>query len=138
MWSTQGKTLGKTKSTSTKGKAGVQTHTHPKVVLSYFEEFQRSRLEFSQTIAEFAVREGNTQRILENNTLKQLYPMLFDKVPSIKYSAILALARICSHSVKMSREVVEQKEFFPVLDMLVDDLQNENVFLITTIYLRGT
>ena len=93
-------------------------------VLSTFEEYQKERVQFVQTIAELARRPENIGPLQEAGAMKLLRPLLLDNVSSIQQSAALALARLAGYSAEIAETVVADQ----VLPQLIDSLSRQNRF----------
>ena len=93
-------------------------------VLSVFEQYQQSRVEFVQTVAELATRPQNIEALQNAGVLALLRPLLLDNVPSIQQSAALALGRLASYSDELAEAVVSQE----ILPQLVYSLSQQNRF----------
>ena len=52
-------------------------------VLQSFDEYQRARVKFVQTIAELATRPQNIEALQKSGVMALLRPLLLDNVPSI-------------------------------------------------------
>lgn len=93
-------------------------------VLSVFEQYQQSRVEFVQTVAELATRPQNIDALQNAGVLALLRPLLLDNVPSIQQSAALALGRLASYSDELAEAVVSHE----ILPQLVYSLSQQNRF----------
>ena len=77
-----------------------------KSVLQHFEEYQKSRVKFVQTIAELSTRPQNIEALQKAGVMGLLRPLLLDNVPSIQQTAALALGRLASFSDNLAEEIV--------------------------------
>jgi hypothetical protein len=80
-----------------------------KAVIQPFEEFQKARTIFVQTVAELAKNKSNIESLKSLNVMKLLGPLLADPVNSIRQSSALAISRLAKHSEEMASEVVDEK-----------------------------
>jgi len=80
-----------------------------KAVIQPFEEFQKARTIFVQTVAELAKNKSNIESLKSLNVMKLLGPLLADPVNSIRQSSALAISRLAKHSEEMATEVVDEK-----------------------------
>ena len=69
-----------------------------KAVLHVFEDYQKARISFVQTIAELSTRQQNVEALFSAGVMALLKPLLLDVVPSIQQSAALAIGRLASYS----------------------------------------
>jgi len=95
-----------------------------KIVLTAFEEYQKERVQFVQSIAELARQPQNIEALKESGVMKLLRPLLLDNVSSIQQSAALALARLASYSIPIAESIVTDQ----VLPQLIDSLSRQNRF----------
>lgn len=91
--------------------------------VSVFEQYQKARHQFVQTIADYACRPHTIDFLHQAGVMNLLKPLLMDCVPSIQQTAAIALGRIANHSDAMAEAVVE----FGVLPQLVYSLADQNV-----------
>ena len=96
----------------------------PRSVLQPFEEYQKGRIQFVQTIAELATRPQNIEALQKAGVMALLRPLLLDNVPSIQQTAALALGRLASYSPEMASEIVS----YNILPQLVYSLAEQNRF----------
>jgi hypothetical protein len=64
-----------------------------RAILTVFEKYQKERLGFVQTIADFASREHNIEVLQTAGVMALLKPLLGDPVPAIQQAAAVALGR---------------------------------------------
>lgn len=93
-------------------------------VLAAFEEYQKSRVQFVQNVAELATRPANIEPMVNAGVMGLLRPLLLDNVPSIQQSAALALGRLANYSDDLAEAVVQND----ILPQLVYSLSEQNVF----------
>jgi len=67
-----------------------------RAVLQPFEQYQKARVTFVQTVAELATRPQNIEALQSAGVMSLLRPLLLDNVPSISQSAALALGRLAN------------------------------------------
>ena len=92
-------------------------------VLQVFEQYQKSRVTFVQTVAELATRPQNIESLQNAGVMALLRPLLLDTVPSIQQSAALALGRLANYNDELAEEVVTND----ILPQLVYSLSEQNV-----------
>lgn len=95
-----------------------------KAVIQPFEEFQKARVMFVQTVAELANRAQNIDSLKKVGVVKLLGPLLSDPVTSIKQSAALALGRLAKQDEELATAVIEDKG--RILTQLLESLHSNN------------
>eukprot|EP00118_Oscarella_pearsei_P025807 m.308804 g.308804 ORF g.308804 m.308804 type:complete len:503 (+) comp44865_c0_seq1:76-1584(+) len=93
-------------------------------VLQVFEQYQKARTQFVQTIAEFSSRPANIELLQNAGVMALLRPLLLDVVPTIQQTAALALGRLANHSDDLAEAVVRGD----ILPQLVYSLAEQNRF----------
>jgi len=100
-----------------------------------FEQYQKSRSQFVQTIAEMASRPQNIELLQNAGVMSLLRPLLLDTVPSIQQTAALALGRLANYNDNLAEAVVKGD----ILPQLVYSLSEQNVLLLVlSFYLNNT
>lgn len=94
-----------------------------RAVLQPFEQYQKARVTFVQTIAELANRPQNIEALQSAGVMSLLRPLLLDNVPSISQSAALALGRLANMNEELAESVVNNE----ILPQLVMSLNEQNV-----------
>ena len=94
-----------------------------RAVLQPFEQYQKARVTFVQTIAELAHRPQNIEALQSAGVMSLLRPLLLDNVPSISQSAALALGRLANMNEELAESVVNNE----ILPQLVMSLNEQNV-----------
>ena len=95
-----------------------------RAVLQPFEEYQKARITFVQTIAELATRPQNIEALHSAGVMSLLRPLLSDSVPSIQQSAALAIGRLANFSEELADSVVQNE----IITQLISSLSNQNRF----------
>ncbi len=95
-----------------------------RAVLQVFENYQKARVAFVQSVADMASRPQNIEPLQNAGVMQLLRPLLLDNVPSIQQSAALALGRLAQHSDDLAEAVVTHE----VLPQLVYSLAEQNRF----------
>jgi hypothetical protein len=95
-----------------------------RAVLQPFEEYQKARITFVQTIAELATRSQNIEALHSAGVMSLLRPLLLDTVPSIQQSSALAIGRLANHSEELAESVVQND----IISQLISTLSNQNRF----------
>ena len=96
----------------------------PRSVLQPFEEYQKARTSFVQSIAELAQRPQNIEGLFSAGVMSLLRPLLNDEVPSIQQSAALAIGRLANHSEGLAESVINNK----IIHELIHYSSNQNRF----------
>ena len=93
-------------------------------VLQPFEEYQKARISFVQSIAELASRANNIEALHAAGAMALLRPLLLDSVPSIQQSAALAIGRLANYSEELAESVVQND----IITQLIYSLGKPNRF----------
>lgn len=99
-----------------------------------FEQYQKARTSFVQTVSELASRPQNIETLQNAGVMQLLRPLLLDIVPSIQQTAAIALGRLANYNDDLAEAVVKGD----ILPQLVYSLAEQNVsyiFFCTSIYL---
>uniref|UniRef100_A0A8C5I3J0 Sperm associated antigen 6 n=1 Tax=Gouania willdenowi TaxID=441366 RepID=A0A8C5I3J0_GOUWI len=88
-----------------------------------FDQYQKSRLQFVQTIADLSNNPQNIKSLEEAQVFSQLFPLMLDDVPSIQHNALLALGRMADHSKELAMIVV----MGDVLPQLIQSIPSQNL-----------
>ncbi|XP_053778414.1 sperm-associated antigen 6 isoform X2 [Desmodus rotundus] len=95
-----------------------------KHVLQVFEQYQKARTQFVQTVAELATRPKNIETLQNAGVMSLLRPLLLDVVPTIQQTAVLALGRLANYNDDLAEAVVKGD----ILPQLVYSLAEQNRF----------
>lgn len=90
-----------------------------------FEQYQKARLTFVQSVADLATRPQNIETLQNAGVMALLRPLLLDVVPSVQQTAALALGRLANYSDHLAEAVVRGD----ILPQLVYSLAEQNVNL---------
>lgn len=93
-------------------------------VLQVFEQYQKSRTQFVQTVAELASRPQNIETLQNAGVMQLLRPLLLDVVPTVQQTAALALGRLANFNDDLAEAVVKGD----ILPQLVYSLAEQNRF----------
>ncbi|XP_071341521.1 sperm-associated antigen 6 [Trachinotus anak] len=93
-------------------------------IIQVFEQYQKARMQFVQTIADLATRPQNIEILQNAGVMSMLRPLMLDVVPSIQQTAALALGRLAEHSDDLAEAVVKED----ILPQLVNSLASQNRF----------
>ncbi len=95
-----------------------------RAVLQPFEEYQKSRIVFVQSIAELASKSQNIETLHSAGVMSLLRPLLLDSVPSIQQSSALAIGRLANHSEILAESVISND----IITQLIQNLSLQNKF----------
>ncbi|TRZ00293.1 hypothetical protein DNTS_009902 [Danionella cerebrum] len=93
-------------------------------ILQVFEQYQKARTQFVQTVADLATRSQNTETLQNAGVMSLLRPLLLDGVPAIQQTAALALGRLANCNDDLAEAVVKGD----ILPQLVYSLAEQNRF----------
>ncbi|XP_053714631.1 sperm-associated antigen 6-like [Synchiropus splendidus] len=93
-------------------------------IIQVFEQYQKSRMHFVQTIADLAVRPQNIEVLQNAGVVSLLRPLILDVVPGVQQTAALALGRLADHSDELAEAVVKGE----ILPQLIHSLVSHNRF----------
>ena len=88
-----------------------------------FEQYQRARCQFVQSVAEQACHPSCVEPLQSCGALCLLRPLLLDTVPCIQQTAALAIGRLANYSCEMAQAVV----CADILPQLIYSLGQQNV-----------
>lgn len=91
--------------------------------IAVFEQYQKARTGFVQTVAELASRPQNIETLQNAGVMSLLRPLLLDIVPTIQQTAALALGRLANYNDDLAEAVVKGD----ILPQLVYSLAEQNV-----------
>jgi hypothetical protein len=100
------------------------------IVLKVFEQYQKARTAFVQTVAELATRPQNIETLQNAGIMALLRPLLLDVVPTIQQTAALALGRLANYNDNLAEAVVKGD----ILPQLVYSLSEQNVIKILSFF----
>lgn len=92
--------------------------------MGVFDDYQRSRTNFVQTVAELSSRKKNIEMLQQADVMPLLRPMLLDVVPTIQQTAALALGRLANHDEALAKGIIDGD----ILPQLVYSLDTQNSF----------
>ncbi|TNN59505.1 Sperm-associated antigen 6 [Liparis tanakae] len=93
-----------------------------KQIIQVFDDYQKSRMHFVQTVADLASRPQNMDILHHAGVMSMLRPLMLDAVPSIQQTAALAVGRLADHSDDLAKVVVQED----ILPQLVHSLILQN------------
>ncbi|CAJ1082331.1 sperm-associated antigen 6 [Xyrichtys novacula] len=91
-------------------------------IIQAFEQYQKSRLQFVQTVSDLASRPQNIEMLQNAGVMSLLRPLMLDVVPSIQQTAALALGHLADHSDDLAEAVVKED----ILPHLISSLASQN------------
>ncbi|KAM7439390.1 Sperm-associated antigen 6 [Porites harrisoni] len=93
-------------------------------VIQVFEQYQKDRQTFVQSVADLASRPENIETLQNADAMALLRPLLLDVVPAIQQTAALALGRLANYNEDLAEAVVKGD----ILPQLVYSLAEQNRF----------
>lgn len=93
-----------------------------RIIVQLFEQYQKARSQFVQTVADLANRQSNVECLHTTGVLELLKPLLVDMVPSIRLGAAVALGRMANGDEKVA-EVIVRHDILPIM---LQGLENQN------------
>ncbi|XP_018335168.1 sperm-associated antigen 6-like [Agrilus planipennis] len=93
-----------------------------RAVYQVFDQYQKSRLNFAQTVGDLALRPVNIQYLIDAGALSLLYHLLSDICIQIQNAAAIAVGRIIHHDAKAGCTVLNMG-YVPVL---LKDIEKKN------------
>lgn len=95
-----------------------------RAILQPFEDYQKARFTFVQSIADLAQRPQNIVALHSAGVMGLLRPLLLDSVQVIQQSAALAIGRLANYSEEIAESVVQND----IITQLIYSLSNQNRF----------
>jgi hypothetical protein len=99
-----------------------------KAVFQPFQEYQKARVTFVQTVAELAKRQQNIEALKNLGVMNLLGPLLSDPVPSVKQSAALAIGRLVKEDMELANIVVNEDKGKILLHLLESKDSNNKFY----------
>lgn len=93
------------------------------IIYTVFDQYQKARSVFVQTISEMASRPQNIETLQNAGVMQLLRPLLLDIVPNIQQTAAIALGRLANYNDDLAEAVVKGD----ILPQLVYSLAEQNV-----------
>lgn len=88
-----------------------------------FDQYQKARLLFVQSVADFASRPTNIQCLEAAGALDLLRPLLTDPVPSIQHVTAIALGKIANNDYRLAQAIIRKD----ILSQLLKNMDRQNV-----------
>lgn len=104
------------------------------MISSVFEQYQRARVTFVQTVSDLASRSNNIGCLQSAGALDLIKPLLTDPVPNIKQMAAIAMGRLANHSETTAVEILRGDVLKQLLYSI--DVQNVSYFFNLILKLR--
>lgn len=92
-------------------------------VFVVFDQYQKARLLFVQSVADFASKPNTIDCLEAAGVLDLLCPLLTDIVPSIQHMAAVALGKIANNNHRLAQGVVRMD----ILPELLKNIAKQNV-----------
>ncbi|XP_029041791.1 sperm-associated antigen 6-like [Osmia bicornis bicornis] len=95
-----------------------------RLIIQVFDQYQRARLSFVQSVADFASKPYNVECLEAAGALDLLYPLLADHVPSIQHMAAVALGKLANNNHRIAQTII-RKDMLP---QLLKNIDKQNKF----------
>lgn len=92
--------------------------------MQVFENYQKSRAQFVQSVADMASRPQNIETLQNCGVMGLLRPLLLDVCPTIQHTTALAIGRLANFSAELANAVIEGD----ILPQLVYGLNQQSRF----------
>lgn len=92
-------------------------------VFIVFDQYQKARLFFVQSIADFSSKTNTIECLEAAGVLDLINPLLTDPIPSIQHTAAIALGKITNNSHRLAQAVVRMD----ILPQLLKNITKQNV-----------
>ncbi|XP_033211531.1 sperm-associated antigen 6-like [Belonocnema kinseyi] len=89
-----------------------------------FEQYQKSRMQFVQTVADLASKSHNVECLERAGVLETVCPLINDIVPTIRQTAVITLGRLASHDIKIAQAILRKD----VVPCILKNLEKQNKF----------
>ncbi|KAK2575669.1 hypothetical protein KPH14_012063 [Odynerus spinipes] len=95
-----------------------------RIILQVFDQYQKARLLFVQSIADLASKPSNIECLEAVGVLNLLKPLLSDVVPSIQHMAAVALGKLANHNIKLAEDIIQED----IIPQLLHNIDKQNKF----------
>ncbi|XP_012251743.2 sperm-associated antigen 6-like [Athalia rosae] len=95
-----------------------------RIILQVFDEYQKARVSFVQTVADLASRAQNVESLENAGVLDLLRPLLSDIVPSIQQTSAVALGRLANHNDRVAQAIIRRD----ILPQLLRNIDKQSKF----------
>ncbi|XP_076680034.1 sperm-associated antigen 6 isoform X2 [Andrena cerasifolii] len=93
-------------------------------ILQVFDQYQKARLFFVQSVSDFASKPSNIACLEAAGALDLLRPLLTDAVPSIQHMAAIALGKIANNDYRLAQALIRKD----ILPQLLKNIDKQNKF----------
>ncbi|CAK9796670.1 Sperm-associated antigen 6 [Anthophora plagiata] len=93
-------------------------------ILQVFDQYQKARLFFVQSVADFASKSNTIGCLEAAGALDLLCPLLTDPVPSIQHMAAVAIGKIANNNHRLAQAVIRMD----ILPQLLKNIDKQNKF----------
>nr|XP_050857318.1 sperm-associated antigen 6-like isoform X1 [Vespula vulgaris] len=95
-----------------------------RIILQVFDQYQKARLLFAQSIADLASKPNNIECLEAAGVIHLLRPLLSDVVPSIQHMAAIALGKLANHDINLAQDIIQED----ILPRLLHNIEKQNKF----------
>lgn len=85
-----------------------------KIYFTVFEQYQKARLHFIQSISDLANRPQSINHLLKYDVISKLCPLLEDSVPTIQQITAIVVGKIASFSQETA-EMIVKANLIPIM-----------------------
>lgn len=78
-----------------------------RLILIVFEQYQKARLQFIQSISDLANRPQNINYLLKYDVISKLGPLLVDPVPTIQQITATVIGKMANFSPEVAKQLME-------------------------------
>ncbi|KAG5345979.1 SPAG6 protein, partial [Acromyrmex heyeri] len=89
-----------------------------------FDQYQKARLLFVQSIADLASKSSNVDCLEAAGVIDLLRPLLVDTIPSIQHLAAIAIGKLANHNPRLAHAIIRKD----VLSHLLQHIDKQNKF----------
>ncbi|XP_076234935.1 sperm-associated antigen 6 [Calliopsis andreniformis] len=93
-------------------------------ILQVFDQYQKARLLFVQSVADYASKPSNVECLEAAGALDLLRPLLTDLVPSIQHMAAIAIGKIANNDHRLAQAIIRKD----ILPQLLKNIDKQNKF----------
>ncbi|XP_015177758.1 PREDICTED: sperm-associated antigen 6 [Polistes dominula] len=95
-----------------------------RIIFQVFDQYQKARLLFVQSIADLASKPNNIECLKAAGVINLLKPLLSDVVPSIQHMAAIALGKLANHDINLAQNIIQED----ILPRLLHNIEKQNKF----------
>ncbi|KAK4877934.1 hypothetical protein RN001_010440 [Aquatica leii] len=93
-------------------------------ILQVFDNYQKARISFVQTVADLAMRQQNVEYLNQAGALDLLLPLITDRCTQIQQCAAIAIGRLVNFDAKLAQQVISRN----CLPLLLRDIEKQSKY----------